>query len=36
MTYYDYDEDPHLDLWQVLAGFVSGCVVCGLIQLAFG
>jgi hypothetical protein len=33
MTYYDYDEEPHLDLWQVLAGFILGLAVCGVINM---
>lgn len=29
----DYDEEPRLDLLQVLLGFALGAVVCGLINL---
>ena len=35
MRYEDYDEDPGLDLLQVIMGFLLGLVVCGIISLIF-
>ena len=35
MDMYDYDEEPGLNILQVLMGFLLGMIVCGVISLIF-